>query len=423
MSTSSVKNLKSAIFSALLVLIVAYPVLGLKLTTVGIGLQVHGATAFELWCIGGAATLIFLWKLLRDRITPVWAKRPQLPSGSGQIGNFLTLPSTQRWILLAMVMVALVWPFFASRGAVDIATLILIYVMLGLGLNIVVGLAGLLDLGYVGFYAVGAYSYAILSHYFGLSFWMCLPIAGMMAALFGFLLGFPVLRLRGDYLAIVTLGFGEIIRILLRNLTDLTGGPNGLSIANENKPTLFGLSFERRVPADMPTFHGYFEIAYNSQYKVIFLYLIALLLVLLTLFLVNRLLRMPIGRAWEALREDEIACRALGLNPTVIKLSAFTIGASLAGFAGSFFAARQGLVTPESFTFIESAMILAIVVLGGMGSQLGVILAAIVMVMLQEMRELSEYRMLIFGLVMIFMMIWRPQGLLPMQRPHLELKR
>ncbi|WFC61715.1 high-affinity branched-chain amino acid ABC transporter permease LivM [Pseudomonas sp. REST10] len=422
MSTSSVKNLKSAIFSALLVLIIAYPVLGLKLTTVGISLEVHGATAFELWCIGGAAALIFVWQLLRDRITPAWAKRPSLPSG-GQVGNFLTLPSTQRWIILAMLVVALVWPFFASRGAVDIATLILIYVMLGLGLNIVVGLAGLLDLGYVGFYAVGAYSYAILSHYFGLSFWMCLPIAGMMAALFGFLLGFPVLRLRGDYLAIVTLGFGEIIRILLRNLTDLTGGPNGLSIANENKPTLFGLSFERRVPADMPTFHDYFEIAYNSQYKVIFLYLIALLLVLLTLFLVNRLLRMPIGRAWEALREDEIACRALGLNPTVIKLSAFTIGASLAGFAGSFFAARQGLVTPESFTFIESAMILAIVVLGGMGSQLGVILAAIVMVMLQEMRELSEYRMLIFGLVMIFMMIWRPQGLLPMQRPHLELKR
>ena len=417
------RNLKSAIFGALLVLIMAFMVLGLKLTTVGISLEVHGATPFELWCIVGAAVLVFVWQLLRDRLTPAWAKLPKLPSGSGQIGNFLTLPSTQRWIILAMVMVALVWPFFASRGAVDIATLILIYVMLGLGLNIVVGLAGLLDLGYVGFYAVGAYSYAILSHYFGLSFWVCLPIAGMMAALFGFLLGFPVLRLRGDYLAIVTLGFGEIIRILLRNLTDLTGGPNGLSIANEYKPTLFGLSFERRVPADMPTFHGFFEIAYNSQYKVIFLYLIALLLVLLTLFLVNRLLRMPIGRAWEALREDEIACRALGLNPTVIKLSAFTIGASLAGFAGSFFAARQGLVTPESFTFIESAMILAIVVLGGMGSQLGVILAAIIMVMLQEMRELSEYRMLFFGLVMIFMMIWRPQGLLPMQRPHLELKR
>lgn len=172
----------------------------------------------------------------------------------------------------------------------------------------------------------------------------------------------------------------------------------------------------------METFHGFFDIAYNSTYKVIFLYLIALLLVLLTLFVINRLMRMPIGRAWEALREDEIACRSLGLNPTIVKLSAFTLGATFAGFAGCFFAARQGLVTPESFTFIESAMILAIVVLGGMGSQLGIILAAVVMVLLQEMREFNEYRMLIFGLTMIVMMIWRPQGLLPMQRPHLELK-
>ena len=423
MSSAITKNLKSAIFSALLVLIISYPVLGLKLTTVGISLRVEGATAFELWCIGAAATLIFIWQLLRDRLTPAWAK-VSLPRLPGNASNFLTLPSTQRWVILALIAFALVWPFFASRGSVDIATLILIYVMLGLGLNIVVGLAGLLDLGYVGFYAVGAYSYAILAHYFGFGFWICLPLAGMMAALFGFLLGFPVLRLRGDYLAIVTLGFGEIIRIMLRNMTEYTGGPNGLSIANENKPTLFGLSFERRVPADMPTFHGFFDIAYSSMYKVIFLYLIALLLVLLTLFLVNRLLRMPIGRAWEALREDEIACRALGLNPTVIKLSAFTLGACFAGFAGSFFAARQGLVTPESFTFIESAIILAIVVLGGMGSQLGVILAAIVMILLPElMRDFSEYRMLMFGALMVLMMIWRPQGLLPMQRPHMELRR
>jgi branched-chain amino acid transport system permease protein len=416
------KNLKSALFSSLLVVLLSYPVLGLKLTTVGIKLEVHGATAIELWCIAAAAILMFLWQLLRDRITSALGGAPRLPKMPAGASNFLTLPSTQRWVILGLIVVALAWPFFGSRGAVDIATLILIYVMLGLGLNIVVGLAGLLDLGYVGFYAVGAYSYALLSHYYGLSFWMCLPIAGLMAAFFGFILGFPVLRLRGDYLAIVTLGFGEIIRILLRNMTELTGGPNGTSIADEHKPTLFGLSFYNRVPEEMERFHQFFGIAYNSQHKVIFLYLIALLLVLLTLFLVNRLLRMPIGRAWEALREDEIACRALGMNPTVIKLSAFTIGASLAGFAGSFFAARQGLVTPESFTFIESAMILAIVVLGGMGSQLGVILAAVVMVLLQEMRELSEYRMLIFGLIMIFMMIWRPQGLLPMQRPHLELK-
>ena len=418
---SHASPLKTAFFSALLVLAVAYPVLGLKLTTVGIKLEVHGASPAMLWTIAGAAVLMFVWQLLRNRLDGVWAKLPELPKVPGAASNFLTLPSTQRWIILALVMIGLVWPFFASRGSVDIVTLILIYVMLGLGLNIVVGLAGLLDLGYVGFYAVGAYSYALLSHYFGLGFWVCLPIAGLMAAFFGFILGFPVLRLRGDYLAIVTLGFGEIIRLLLRNMTDLTGGPNGIS--NIEKPTLFGLSFERTAAEGMQTFHEYFGIAYNGINKVIFLYLVALLLVLLTLFVINRLLRMPIGRAWEALREDEIACRALGMNPTVVKLSAFTLGATFAGFAGSFFAARQGLVTPESFTFIESAIILAIVVLGGMGSQLGIILAAVVMILLPElMRDFSEYRMLMFGALMVVMMIWRPQGLLPMQRPHLELK-
>jgi len=421
MSTSSVKNLKSAIFSALLVLIIAYPVLGLKLTTVGISLEVHGATAFELWCIGGAAALIFVWQLLRDRITPAWAKRPSLPSG-GQVGNFLTLPSTQRWIILAMLVGALVWPFFASRGAVDIATLILIYVMLGLGLNIVVGLAGLLDLGYVGFYAVGAYSYAILSHYFGLSFWMCLPIAGMMAALFGFLLGFPVLRLRGDYLAIVTLGFGEIIRILLNNWTSLTGGPNGIGGIPE--PTLFGMEFGRRVKGEGNTsFHETFGIAYSSEHKVIFLYLIALLLAVFTALVIRRLMRMPVGRAWEALREDEIAARSLGLSRTAVKLSAFTIGAFFAGFAGTVFASKQGFISPESFVFLESAIVLAIVVLGGMGSQIGVILAATAVTILPELaREFSEYRMLVFGAAMVLMMIWRPQGLMPMRRMHIELK-
>ncbi|WP_220791085.1 high-affinity branched-chain amino acid ABC transporter permease LivM [Aquipseudomonas ullengensis] len=421
MSSAIRKNLKTAFFSALLVLAVAYPVLGLKLTTVGIKLEVHGASADVLWSITIAAITMFVWQLFRDQIGSAWASAPKLPAVPSKASNFLTLPSTQRWIILALIVVGLAWPFFGSRGAVDIATLILIYVMLGLGLNIVVGLAGLLDLGYVGFYAVGAYSYALLSHYYGLGFWVCLPIAGLMAAFFGFILGFPVLRLRGDYLAIVTLGFGEIIRILLRNMTELTGGPNGIS--NIDKPTLFGLSFERRAAEGMQTFHEFFGIAYNGINKVIFLYLIALLLALLALFVINRLLRMPIGRAWEALREDEIACRALGMNPTVIKLSAFTLGACFAGFAGSFFAARQGLVTPESFTFIESAIILAIVVLGGMGSQLGIILAAVVMILLPElMREFSEYRMLFFGALMVLMMIWRPQGLLPMQRPHLELK-
>lgn len=416
------RHLKSAFFSALLVWAVAFPVLGLKLSIVGINLEVHGQGPLTLSVIAVCSVLMFLRVLFDRQWSAVMSRRSDRKLISPAVSNYLTLPKTQRWIIMGLIVMALVWPFFGSRGAVDIATLILIYVLLGLGLNIVVGLAGLLDLGYVGFYAVGAYSYAMLSHYLGWSFWVCLPIAGLMAATFGFLLGFPVLRLRGDYLAIVTLGFGEIIRLFLRNLTDWTGGPNGIS--SIPKPEFFGLTFERRAAEGMQTFHEFFGLQYNSINKVIFLYLVALLLALLALFVINRLLRMPIGRAWEALREDEIACRALGLNPTVIKLSAFTLGAAFAGFAGSFFAARQGLVTPESFTFIESAIILAIVVLGGMGSQLGVILAAIVMILLPElMREFSEYRMLMFGALMVLMMIWRPQGLLPMQRPHMELRR
>ncbi|EKT4465903.1 high-affinity branched-chain amino acid ABC transporter permease LivM [Pseudomonas juntendi] len=416
------RNLKQALFSVALVWAVAFPVLGLKLSIDGINLVVHSQGPFTLSIIAICSVLMFLRVLFDKQWSAAMRGRSERKLIPASVTNYLTLPKTQRWVIMGLIVVALVWPFFGSRGAVDIATLILIYVLLGLGLNIVVGLAGLLDLGYVGFYAVGAYSYALLSHYFGLSFWICLPIAGLMAATFGFLLGFPVLRLRGDYLAIVTLGFGEIIRLFLRNLTGLTGGPNGIS--NIEKPTFFGLTFERRAAEGMQTFHEFFGLQYNSINKVIFLYLVALLLALLALFVINRLLRMPIGRAWEALREDEIACRALGLNPTVIKLSAFTLGACFAGFAGSFFAARQGLVTPESFTFIESAIILAIVVLGGMGSQLGVILAAIVMILLPElMREFSEYRMLMFGALMVLMMIWRPQGLLPMQRPHMELRR
>lgn len=416
------RNLKQALFSALLVWAVAYPVLGLKLSIAGINLEVLGASTSTLFIITTCSVLMFLRVLFDREYTAAMRSVPKGKLIPASASHFLTLPSTQRWVIMGLIVVALVWPFFGSRGAVDIATLILIYVLLGLGLNIVVGLAGLLDLGYVGFYAVGAYSYALLSHYYGLSFWICLPIAGLMAATFGFLLGFPVLRLRGDYLAIVTLGFGEIIRLFLRNLTDLTGGPNGIS--NIPKPTLFGLSFDRTAAEGMQTFHEYFGLAYNPVSKVVFLYLVALLLALFALFVINRLLRMPIGRAWEALREDEIACRALGLNPTVIKLSAFTLGACFAGFAGSFFAARQGLVTPESFTFIESATILAIVVLGGMGSQLGVVLAAVVMILLPElMRDFSEYRMLMFGALMVLMMIWRPQGLLPMQRPHMELRK
>ncbi len=413
-------KLYNAIFSAGIAFVLACLMIGVKLDTDGTTLKVHGASPEQwTWIIGGIA-LVFLSQLFADQIDAAFGKIPK-PNLSNLIPEGDKMVRLKPWLLAGVFVCMVIWPFLVSRGSVDLATLALIYIMLGLGLNIVVGLAGLLDLGYVAFYAVGAYTYALLSQYFGLSFWVCLPISAGMAALFGFLLGFPVLRLRGDYLAIVTLGFGEIIRILLNNWTAVTGGPNGIS--GIDKPTLFGLEFSRRPSEGGTTFHEFFGIDYSSTYKVIFLYLIAVVLVAFVIYVINRLMRMPIGRAWEALREDEIACRSLGLNRTAIKLSAFTIGASTAGFAGSFFAARQGFISPESFTFIESAIILAIVVLGGMGSQIGIILAAIVMTILPELaREFSEYRMLLFGLTMVLMMRWRPQGLVPMKRPVLELK-
>jgi branched-chain amino acid transport system permease protein len=409
-----------ALFSALVTFLLTCLVIGVKLEQDGPELTVVNADAATWGWIAFAVVAVFLVQLFHQPLSALKQRLPT-PHISALLPREQLRSRLTPWLIALVVLGLFIWPFMVSRGAVDLGTLALIYVMLGLGLNIVVGFAGLLDLGYVAFYAVGAYTYALLSEYYGLSFWACLPIAGLMAATFGCILGFPVLRLRGDYLAIVTLGFGEIIRILLNNWTDVTGGPNGIS--GIEKPTLFGLEFSRRAAEGSHTFHEFFGIDYDSSHRVIFLYLVALLLVLFTIYVINRVQRMPIGRAWEALREDEIACRSLGLNPTVIKLSAFTMGASFAGFAGCFFAARQGFISPESFTFIESAIILAIVVLGGMGSQLGVILAAIAMTILPELaREFQEYRMLMFGGVMVLMMLWRPQGLLPMKRPQLELK-
>lgn len=321
----------------------------------------------------------------------------------------------------AIVVFAVIMPFtpIADRYILDLGILILMYVMLGWGLNIVVGLAGLLDLGYVAFYAVGAYSYALLAIHFGFSFWICLPLAGILAAFWGIILGFPVLRLRGDYLAIVTLAFGEIIRVVLINWQDLTGGPNGLS--GIPRPSFFGLEFN--ASCDPGTFCGFFGIEHSSLHRIIFLYYIILVLALITNFATIRLRRLPIGRAWEALREDEIACRSLGINTVTTKLTAFAIGAMFGGFAGSFFATKQGFISPESFVFMESAIILAIVVLGGMGSQIGVAVAAIVMVGGVELfRDLEIYRMLVFGMAMVAMMVWRPRGFVGNRTPTVGLK-
>lgn len=428
------ENLPFAIFCALVTGALSVPLLGLKLISEGTSLTIEGADA-ETWIlISGGMLAVFLTQLFKSQLSNgLSGIKQSLPANPVSGLSDQKRGQLEKGLLFLVIGLAIIWPFWASRGSIDLATLVLIYVMLGLGLNIVVGLAGLLDLGYVAFYAVGAYSYALLYQYFGFSFWAALPIAGLLAALFGFLLGFPVLRLRGDYLAIVTLGFGEIIRIFLNNLTSLTGGPNGIgSIPKPTMPTvqfepefdIVQLEFSRRAKEEgnLP-FHEFFGLDYDSATKVVFLYVLALILCLITVFVIRRLTRMPVGRAWEALREDEIACRSLGLSRTGIKLSAFTLGATFAGFAGCFFAARQSFISPESFTFIESAIILAIVVLGGMGSQLGVILAATLMIILPELaREFQEYRMLLFGLMMVLMMIWRPQGLLPMKRPRIELK-
>jgi branched-chain amino acid transport system permease protein len=326
------------------------------------------------------------------------------------------------WVGPVILGVAVVLPFlpWIDRRLLDIATLVATYIMLGWGLNIVVGLAGLLDLGYVAFYAVGAYSYALLALHFDLGFWVCLPFAGIMAAFAGILLGFPVLRLRGDYLAIVTLGFGEIVRIILLNWYQFTKGPDGLS--GIPRPTFFGLPMAREAPDGGATFHSFFGLEYSPIDRVIFLYYLALALALVTNLFTLRIRKLPVGRAWEALREDEIACRSLGVHPRNTKLTAFAIGAMFGGFGGSFFATRQGFVSPESFTFLESAIILAIVVLGGMGSQIGIVLAAILLIGLPEVfRELNQYRMLAFGLAMVAIMTWRPRGLLAHREPTVRL--
>jgi branched-chain amino acid transport system permease protein len=375
---------------------------------------------------------LFVWNREPAGLPVLRGAREEISKASEKIGP---------WVFPVLVAFAVLLPliFGGARRPIDMGILILTYVMLAWGLNIVVGLAGLLDLGYVAFYAVGAYAYALLStvyfpYWFGdgvlpWAFYITLPIAGLLAALWGVILGFPVLRLRGDYLAIVTLAFGEIIRLVLINWFSFTNGPQGITVP---KATFFGLPFS----AGPGGFAAFFGIEHDRIYYYIYLYYVILALALLTYFVTNRLRRLPIGRAWEALREDEIACRSLGINTTNTKLTAFAIGAMFGGFAGSFFAARQGFVSPESFVFIESAIILAIVVLGGLGSQIGIVFAAIAIIgafelfreltffqqYLPEGTDLVHFRMLAVGLAMVLMMRFRPRGFVTRRQPTVFLK-
>ena len=407
--------LKDSFIIGLITLVLAVPIVGLPTINATEGLQIEPRWSVVILMVLG----VFLGRLLLN----LWWHREPTSSSSTIIQNTPLLQSLHqllKFILPIGLIFALILPTmpFASRYVMDVAILVITYIMLGWGLNIVVGLAGLLDLGYVAFYAIGAYSYALLANYFDWSFWICLPMAGVFAGISGILLGFPVLRLRGDYLAIVTLGFGEIIRVILLNWYGFTGGPDGIS--GIPRPSFFGLEFKRSSEG---TFSGFFGLDYSSMHRIIFLYYLILALALLTNFVTLRLRKLPVGRAWEALREDEIACRSLGINPTNTKLTAFAIGATFGGLAGSFFATRQGFISPESFTFIESAVILAIVVLGGMGSQIGVVLASVVLIGGTELfRELEEYRMLAFGALMVGIMVWKPRGLLANREPTIRIK-
>ena len=387
---------------ALWFMLLALPLLAVRVDT--LHQVVEWRWGVLLWVGTGIFTLVLLWQW-----GALWRQRDlagQAPTSGPLVaaaGRLSGEPRLYRPALGVLVGGALLFPWLVDTYQANIMGLALVFVVLGLGLNITVGLAGLLDLGYIAFFAIGAYSYALLNTHCGLGFWVCLPLGGLAGALCGMLLGFPILRLRGDYLAIVTLGFGSIARIVFENWEELFGGAQG--IAGVARPGLFGL-----------------EMGVSGV--TIYLYYLVLALAALTAFVTRRLQHSRIGRAWVALREDEIACAAMGVDVARTKLTAYACGAFWAGLVGVIFAARNTYINPNSFTFLESALVLSIVVLGGMGSLVGVVIAALVLVLLPEyLRAFADYRMLVFGAVMVLMMILRPQGLIVARRRRYLVQR
>ncbi|WP_018131581.1 branched-chain amino acid ABC transporter permease [Effusibacillus pohliae] len=297
-----------------------------------------------------------------------------------------------RFALAGLAAIALLFPVFSNNYWMDVATMALFYIVLALGLNVVVGYAGLLDLGYSAFFAVGAYTTGILMTQYKLSFWVTFLLAGILAGLAGVIIGAPTLRLRSDYLAIVTLGFGEIIRISAKNL-QITGSASGI----------FGIP--------RPQIGGYTLSTITDFYYAM------LVLAIVTLFAVYRLGHSRIGRAWQYIREDEDAAEAMGIDRVRLKLLAYAIGAVFGGFAGSLFAVKMSAIAPESFNFMQSVMILLAIVLGGLGRLPGVVLGAVLVILLPEaMRNFSDWRFLLFGVALVLMMLFRPQGLWPVRK-------
>ena len=388
-----VDNLKQSFLVSLWFVFLTFPLMVVKVNT--LKSIVEWRWMNMLWVALGAFLLSVVWR---------WAMaRRQLKSKEAESGEealakpgfgqrLLEDPKIFKPVLAVLAVVILVFPLSVNIYQTNIMVLALIFVVLGLGLNVTVGLAGLLDLGYVAFFAVGAYTYGVLNSFWGFGFWISLPIGGLMGALFGIALGFPILRLRGDYLAIVTLGFGSIAKIVIENWEEVFNGAKG--IANIPRP-------------------GFFNAEMSIHTATTYTYYLMIMMVLFAIFITNRLKDSRIGRAWMALREDEIACVAMGVDMARTKLSAYAFGAFWAGLVGVIFAARNTYINPNSFTFMESALVLSIVVMGGMGSIIGVIIAALVLILMPEyLRAFSEYRMLMFGAVMVLMMIFRPEGLI-----------
>jgi branched-chain amino acid transport system permease protein len=401
-------ELKAAVLATVWITFLAFPIVVLKIS-------VNTRSLMPVWSrlpalAGSVFFLTFLWRFfLRRRAVSRIAKTvgPDMGAQKTTFTSALLKSRRRRPFLTAVFLVMCVIPFVGSPYLVNIMTSALIYITLGLGLNIVVGVSGLLNLGYVAFYAIGAYTYALLGHYFGLSFWICLPLGALLSTLMGLLLGLPIIRLSGDYLAIVTLSFGEITRLILTNL-DVTRGPRGIS--GIKPPSLFGINLNGPPKAFLVKTIG---LTPDLDMNRVLIYFIILALVALTVICVYRLENSRLGRAWLALREDEIACQAMGINRTRAKLTAFALGSTWAGLAGVVFASQITFINPSSFSFMESIMILSIVVLGGMDSIPGVIIGAAVLILLPEqLRAFSNYRMLIFGALMVLMMVFRPGGLI-----------
>ena len=395
------EEIKKSFLVSIWFMFLTFPIMVIRVNTVQNIVEWRWERMFMIGI--GSFFLSFLWRYLLER-----KERGQKQADLGEVDSIpwnRRIAREPRFYIPALIGICvfvLVFPFTFSLYQTTIMITALIYVITGLGLNIVVGLAGLLDLGYVAFYAVGAYSYALLNYHFGLGFWTVLPIGAGMGMIFGILLGFPVLRLKGDYLAIVTLGFGEIIRLVLENWNEFSFGPSG--IANIPRPGLFGIQM-------------------SLHEATIYMYFVMIVLVLVTIFVVRRLQDSRIGRAWIALREDEVACQAMGIDKTWTKLSAFAMGATWAGMAGVVFAAKTTFINPASFTLWESIIILCVVVLGGMGSVLGVIFGALMLILLPEyLRAFSEYRLLIFGAVLVVMMVFRPGGIVSPERRTYQFK-